>query len=76
LLNHEFDDHERRKGIANGPRNQRSFGERTASLWWQSPAGAALTIFDRLNYLNQDKIDVTAKFETCGPALPRFEPVF
>jgi hypothetical protein len=39
--------HERRKGIANGPWNQRSFGKRTVPLLLYCAASAVLTTLDK-----------------------------
>jgi hypothetical protein len=48
LLNHEFDDHESRKGIANGLWNQRSPGERSLPDRAEKASAGALTTFDRM----------------------------
>src|ERR1700722_4071020 len=59
LLDHEFDDHERRKGIANGPWNQRSFGKRKVPMLRRDADCPVFTILDRLFYPKRDKISST-----------------
>jgi hypothetical protein len=48
LLDHEFDDHESRKGIANGLWNQRSTGRQSLPDGVEKAAAGPLTTFDRM----------------------------
>jgi hypothetical protein len=56
LLDHEFDDHESRKGIAKAPWNQRSPGRQTRRIRPETAAARDLTTFDRMFSLPKLKL--------------------
>jgi hypothetical protein len=68
LLDHEFDDHESRKGIAKTPQNQRSPDRQKLPIARERATEQALTTFDRIFSLCKLKLTWWSKQSGPEPA--------